>query len=68
MREQKPCKLTWDIQKPNTERTLKIFDARAKAGMVPKSIDEEFSVIDHGARGEEAGWDVAPSMSTNGFL
>ena|SRR6267154_9223 len=42
--------------------------ARAEAGMMPKSIDEELSVIDHGARGEEGGWDVASLMSTNGFL
>ncbi|KAG2757766.1 hypothetical protein P692DRAFT_201858758 [Suillus brevipes Sb2] len=42
--------------------------ARVEAGMVPKSMDEEFSVIDHGARGEEGGWDVASILSTNGFL
>ncbi|KAG2073668.1 hypothetical protein BDR04DRAFT_1229899 [Suillus decipiens] len=42
--------------------------ARVEAGMVLKSIDEEFSVTDHGARGEEGGWDVASLLLISGFL
>ncbi|KAG1860219.1 hypothetical protein DFJ58DRAFT_701464 [Suillus subalutaceus] len=41
--------------------------ARVEAGMVPKSIDEEFSVIDHGVRGW-LGCCIIILMSTNGFL